>query len=297
MMLSLLLAIVLYNPYKAQTVTFEELTSLSLPTAVERGAAYIYNDTLNIIGGQPSDITKNKLWSKSLLPLQLQTNGNNELQLRFLNPIHDPDWHQMDIKYPIIYPLNYSSISLSFENQNYAIANDKLYMIAPSINAPNDDMLIFDMESKSFENIYSYSNTLPYQARDACVVSNGTHVFAIGGMWQSGSTFIYHGHTQIYLIELDRWIPGENMIYPKGGHGCSMDRNKEHIYTFGGKYNETYHYYIIEKYTIATGSEFRLCFSDNTYTKRIYTNDKRSMVRGCWSVFEQGYLSANLHIG
>ena len=214
----------------------------TLPEATTDALICLYNNRIYIIGGYTHNhipinntsiehkIPSTNIYSISL-PSLLSTSTNNPL-------LWDPTgtW-QNDTEYGYIQHI--AGI------KPYAQEYNLIYMTAPSIEGK---MLIYDLDTQSQIAGNRYQWPMPISdLQEPCTVSNGSHLFAVGGVKTGG---IASNSTQIYDIEHDVWYLGAEMKYQRNapqciyytsdnGNGDGLELESRNIlFVFGGRYND-----------------------------------------------------------
>eukprot|EP01084_Bolivina_argentea_P060877 111212_1 len=117
---------------------------------------------------------------------------------------------------------------------------NKIYFIPQSHelgNHNNYKLVIYDMDTKSFEYSTNYTSTLINPAHQTCVTTNNSHIFIMGGWARAPLTGVktYYRSMRIYDIVNNIWMIGnDNSNITQYASGCALSINKQYIYQIGG---------------------------------------------------------------
>ena len=161
-------------------------SNVKLPTPLHGLTTGFWNGTVFVIGGRDDTYThRSEIYTIDVE--NILSNSNDSTSWTSIG-----SW-STDATYGLVSIFHCTTCNVQ--------VNNLLYMLGSANGNANGKMLIYDLESQTQIAGNSYDYSMPQTLRYPCTVSNGTHIFVMGGQ-NSPSTGPLK-YTQIYEIGED----------------------------------------------------------------------------------------------
>eukprot|EP01084_Bolivina_argentea_P138829 244333_1 len=142
-------------------------------------------------------------------------------------------------------------LSIHYWGQNSVQVQSKLFIINAgiehNISKPYAarSMFIFDLSTKTYVNLSTYSSQPILDGLAPCVVHHKNLIYAIGGTFN----FSYRKMTQLYNISADYWSILADTNVARAFAGCAF-ANAENMFLFGGEREQIFRNESVERYSV-----------------------------------------------